>query len=107
MEYFSNLTTENKFIVLIMIIISIIGFILFFRKGFLYKLIGFLITLGILSLYLYFFKKNYLFISLFVLLSFLIELLTSFFYSKPDDALPKQVYFLANKLSIYISNVNT
>ena len=74
MEYFSNLTTENKLIVLIMIVISIIGFILFFRKGFLYKLIGFLITLGIISLYLYFFKQNYLFISLLVLPPFLIGL---------------------------------
>lgn len=107
MEYFSNLTTENKLIVLIMIVISIIGFILFFRKGFLYKLIGFLITLGIISLYLYFFKENYLFISLLVLPSFLIGLLTSFFKSKPKEADPKQVYFPTNKSNIYIPNVNT
>ncbi len=107
MEYFSNLTTENKFIVLIMIVISIIGFILFFRKGFLYKLIGFLITLGIISLYLYFFKQNYLFISLLVLPPFLIGLLSSFFKSKPEEADPKKVYFPANKSNIYIPNVNT
>src|SRR5690606_9695278 len=104
MEQFFNLTTENKLIVLVMIAISIVGFILFFRKRFFYKLIGFLFIFGIISLYLYFFKDHYLLISILVVPPFLIGLLTSFFKSQPKISDPKQVYFPANKSNIYIPN---
>src|SRR5690554_3768797 len=102
MNLFAELTTENKLIVLVMIAISLLGFIFLFRKGILYRSIGILITIGIVSLYLYFFKGNNLFIGLLLVPPFIIGLLTSFFKSKP-----KEVHFPTNKKNIFIPNVNT
>lgn len=107
MNLFAELTTENKLIVLVMIAISLLGFIFLFRKGILYRSIGILITIGIVSLYLYFFKGNNLFIGLLLVPPFIIGLLTSFFKSKPKEPNPKEVHFPTNKKNIFIPNVNT
>src|SRR5690606_3802996 len=107
MELLSELTTENKLIVLVMIAVSLLGFILIFRKGYLNRVLGLIVTIGILSLYFYFFKGHYLFIALLMIPPFIIGILTSFFKSKPKEVDPKQVYFPANRSNIYIPNVNT
>ena len=96
MNLFSELTTENKLIVLVMIAVSLLGFISLFRKGILYRSIGILITIGIVSLYLYFFKGNNLFIALLLVPPFIIGLLTSLFKSKPKEPDPREVHFPAN-----------
>src|SRR5690606_38848175 len=107
MNLFTELTTENKLIVLVMIAISLLGFIFLFRKGMINRIIGSLITIGIISLYLYFFKVNNLFIALLLTPPFIIVLLVSFFKSKPKEPNPKEVHFPTNKKNIFIPNVNT
>ena len=107
MNLFSELTTENKLIVLVMIAVSLLGFILLFRKRIINRIIGILITIGIVSLYFYFFKGNNLFIALLLVPPFIIGLLTSFFKSKPKEPDPREVHFPANRKNIFIPNVNT
>ena len=90
-----------------MISVSLLGFILLFRKVMINRIIGILITIGIISLYFYFFKGNNLFIALLLTPPFIIGLLVSFFKSKPKEPNPKEVHFPTNRKNIFIPNVNT
>lgn len=107
MELFSELSTLNKVITLGLFLLSIVGFVFLFRKQSIYKVIGFLISVAIISLYLYFFKEAFSFIALLIVPAFLIGFLTKFLSSSNPIVDPKKVHFPTNKSNSFIPNVNT
>ena len=107
MELFSVLSTLNKIITLGLFVISIVGFIMLFRKQIGYRILGFSFSIAIISSYLYFFKEMYFFVALLIIPAFLIGFLSKFLSSSNGNIDPKKVIFPTNKSNSLIPNVNT